>query len=142
MKALFVTTTLCLWGFLQAPALSAEVTVINTLMRGAIVGPGDIEISASPYENPAEVRSSYIGMQTSRTVYAGYKLTTASLQAPSLVKRNRTVTMIYEMGGLTITTYGRSLGEGASGDLVEVMNTDSKMKVMGVVTGPDQVTVR
>ncbi len=123
-------------------ASAAEVTAVNTMMRGTVIGPADITVTPQGYENPEAVRQQFVGMQTSRTVYAGHKLTLTSIEPPVLVKRNRMVTLSYNMGGLTITTYGRALSEGAQGDIVDIMNVDSKIRVKGIVVGPDKVMVQ
>ena len=123
-------------------ATAAEVTAVNTLMRGTVIGPGDINVVAQNHEHSEAVRQQFVGMQTSRTVYAGHTLTLANVEPPLLVKRNRMVTLSYKMGGLTITTYGRALSEGAQGDIVDIMNVDSKVRVKGIVAGPDRVIVQ
>ena len=43
---------------------------------------------------------------------------------------------------MTITTYGRALGEGSMGDVVELMNVNSRKKVHAVVIGQDRVKVQ
>ncbi len=123
-------------------AHAAEVTAVNTLVRGTVIGAEDINISTGPGESAQAIQAAYVGMETNRTVYAGHKLAQSSLQPPTLVKRNNTVTMYYQSGPLVITTYGRALGQGAKGDLIQVMNMNSKSKVMAVITGPDKVTVQ
>ena len=35
-----------------------------------------------------------------------------------------------------------TLGQGAKGDIIEVMNINSRKKVMAVITGSDKVTVK
>ena len=127
---------------LASVAQAAEVTAVNTLMRGTVISPRDIQVIAGYNENADAISAAYIGMQTNRTVYAGQALTIASLEPPVLVKRNAVVTMTYKVGALSITTYGRALGEGAEGDIIDVMNVDSRMKIKAVVTGPDMVKVR
>lgn len=126
---------------LVAPAAAADVTAVETLERGRILSRGDIEIFPAPDEDPAQVESAYIGKQLTRTVYAGYEITSRHLQEPLMVERNTIVTMTYRIGSLTITTHGRALGQGSQGDTIQVLNTESKKRVLAVITGPDQVSV-
>lgn len=126
---------------LAAPASAADVTAVETLQRGRILSAGDIEIYPAPNEDPAQVKSAYVGKQLTRTVFAGYEITSRHLQEPLMVERNTIVTMTYRIGTLTITTHGRALGEGARGDMIQVLNTESRKRVQAVITGPDQVSV-
>ncbi len=138
IKIAIVASILSLGSLAQA----AEVTAVNTLVRGSVIHPEDINIRTNAGENASVIQAAYVGMETNRTIYAGHKLVQSSLQPPTLVKRNNTVTMYYKSGPLTITTYGRALGQGAKGDLIQVMNMNSKSKVMAVISGPDKVTVQ
>jgi flagellar basal body P-ring formation protein FlgA len=60
---------------------------------------------------------------------------------PDLVLRNEAVTLIYEAPGLMLTIRGKALESGAEGDLVNVLNIQSKRTVQGTVSGPGQVTM-
>jgi flagella basal body P-ring formation protein FlgA len=48
-----------------------------------------------------------------------------------LVDRNQIVTLVYNLGGLEITTEGRALDRGGLGDVVGVMNLSSRKTVTG-----------
>ena len=123
-------------------ATAAEVTAINTLSRGTVISRSDINILPEYNESVEDVLRQYVGMQTTRVVYAGHPLALSNLAPQTLVKRNKLVTLIYEKSGLSIATVGRAMDEGAHGDLVSVLNMSSKLRVQGVVTGPDQVSVQ
>lgn len=45
------------------------------------------------------------------------------------------------MPGIFLTTRGKALESGAEGDLINVLNPQSKRTVQGVITGPGQITV-
>ena len=49
--------------------------------------------------------------------------------------------MHYEVPGIVLTMRGKALESGAEGDLVSVLNVNSKRTIQGVVTGPGRVTV-
>jgi flagella basal body P-ring formation protein FlgA len=57
------------------------------------------------------------------------------------VQRNEIVTVIYEVPGITLTVRGKANEGGAEGDVIEVLNVQSKRNVHGVVTGPGRVLV-
>jgi flagella basal body P-ring formation protein FlgA len=57
------------------------------------------------------------------------------------VQRDQSVTLIYESVGLYLTIRGKALENGTEGDVVSVMNLQSKRTISGVVTGRGQVTI-
>ena len=57
------------------------------------------------------------------------------------MQRDQTVTLIYEAPGLYLTIRGKALESGTEGDVVNVLNLQSKRTVQGVVTGRGQVSV-
>ena len=60
---------------------------------------------------------------------------------PELVKKNEMVLLHYEVPGIVLTMRGQALESGTDGDLVNVLNIQSKRTIQGTVTGPSQVTV-
>jgi len=65
----------------------------------------------------------------------------ADLGKPDLVQRDQSVTLIYEAVGLYLTIRGKALEGGTEGDVVSVLNLQSKRTISGVVTGRGQVTI-
>jgi flagellar basal body P-ring formation protein FlgA len=57
------------------------------------------------------------------------------------VQRDQSVTLIYETAGLYLTMRGKALDGGTEGDVVNVLNLQSKRTVSGIVTGRGQVSV-
>jgi flagella basal body P-ring formation protein FlgA len=86
-------------------------------------------------------RSRAVGMQARKQLRAGQALKTADLAKPDLVTRDQSVTLIYESTGLYLTIRGKALEAGTEGDVVNVLNLQSKRTVSGVVSGRGQVTV-
>jgi flagella basal body P-ring formation protein FlgA len=82
-----------------------------------------------------------VGMQARKQLRAGQALKTADLAKPDLVTRDQSVTLIYESTGLYLTIRGKALEGGTEGDVVNVLNLQSKRTVSGVVSGRGQVTV-
>ena len=80
-------------------------------------------------------------MQARKQLRAGQPLKSADLGKPDLVQRDQSVTLIYESVGLYLTIRGKALENGTEGDVVNVMNLQSKRTVSGVVTGRGQVTI-
>ena len=91
--------------------------------------------------NDAASREQALGMQMRRPMRAGQPLRSADLVKPDLVQRDQSVTVIYETPGLYLTTRGKALDNGTEGDVVNVLNLQSKRTVTGIVTGRGQVTI-
>jgi flagella basal body P-ring formation protein FlgA len=92
--------------------------------------------------NDAASREQSLGMQMRRPMHAGQPLRTADLVKPDLVQRDQSVTVIYESPGLYLTTRGKALDNGTEGDVVNVLNLQSKRTVTGIVSGRGQVTIQ
>ena len=80
-------------------------------------------------------------MQARRQLRAGQALKVADLAKPDLVQRDQTVTLIYEATGLYLTVRGKALEGGTEGDVVSVLNLQSKRTVSGTVIGRGQVSI-
>jgi flagella basal body P-ring formation protein FlgA len=89
----------------------------------------------------AAARDRAVGMQMRKALRAGQALRTADLARPDLVQRDETVTLIYESPGLYLTVRGKALENGTEGDVVNVLNLQSKRTVSGVVVGRGQVSI-
>ena len=57
------------------------------------------------------------------------------------MQRDQNVTLIYESAGLYLTIRGKALDGGTEGDVVSVLNLQSKRTVSGVVIGRGQVAI-
>jgi flagella basal body P-ring formation protein FlgA len=87
------------------------------------------------------VRSRAVGMQMRKQLRAGQAIKTADLVKPDLVQRDDNVTLIFESAGLYLTVRGKAMEAGTEGDVVNVLNLQSKRTVSGVVIGRDQVAI-
>jgi len=86
-------------------------------------------------------RDRAIGMQARRQLRAGQPLKGADLAKPDLVQRDQGVTLIYETAGIHLTVLGKALDGGTEGDVVNVLNLQSKRTVSGVVVGRGRVAI-
>jgi len=118
-------------GLSTVPCWAAD-TAVRTLPRGTILTASDIS-SGSP---------DLLGMEVTRSVRKGSLLDRAFLREPHIVKRNERVAIVFVHGRLRLETTGRSLEGGALGDRVTIMNTDSRQKVVGYISGPGRVEVK
>jgi flagellar basal body P-ring formation protein FlgA len=89
----------------------------------------------------AAARHLAVGMQMRKQLRAGQALRVSDVAKPDLVQRDDNVTLIYESTGLYLTIRGKALEGGTEGDVVNVLNLQSKRTVSGVVIGRGQVAI-
>ena len=125
---------------------TAEVPVLRDMVgRGQVIGQDLVDYSIVAANrltgdlvvDPADL----VGKAARRTLHPGRPLRTADLMAPIVVPKNKMVTMIYASGSMHLTARGRSLGDGGAGDMVKVLNIDSKRTVDAVIVDNDTVNV-
>jgi flagella basal body P-ring formation protein FlgA len=112
--------------------------------RNEVLKSSDVTIERRPKAevgNDVAGREGAVGMQARRQLRAGQALRTADLTKPDLVSRDQNVTLIYESSGLYLTIRGKALEGGTEGDVVNVLNLQSKRTVSGIVVGRGQVSV-
>src|SRR6201991_3190196 len=112
--------------------------------RNEVIKSSDVVIERRPKAevgNDAAGRDSAVGMQARRQLRAGQALRVTDLAKPDLVTRDQNVTLIYESSGLYLTIRGKALEGGTEGDVVNVLNLQSKRTVSGVVVARGQVSV-
>ncbi|WP_426408062.1 flagellar basal body P-ring formation chaperone FlgA [Bradyrhizobium ganzhouense] len=90
----------------------------------------------------AATRDRTVGMQLRRPMRAGTPIRVADIAKPEFVSRDQSVTVIYQVPGIYLTTRGKAIESGAEGDTVSVLNLQTKRTLTGVVTGRGQVTVQ
>src|SRR5258707_12565215 len=114
------------------------------LERNEVIKSSDVVVERRPKAevgNDVASRERAVGMQARRQLRAGQALKVADLAKPDLVQRDQTVTMIYETAGLYLTVRGKALEGGTEGDVVSVLNLQSKRTVSGTVIGRGQVSI-
>jgi len=124
---------------------TVEAAVLaRTVERNEILKSSDVMVERRPKAEvggDAANRDRAVGMQARHQLRAGQAVKVADLVKPDLVQRDQAVTLIYETPGLYLTVRGKALDGGTEGDVVSVMNLQSKRTVSGVVTGRGQVTI-
>ena len=112
--------------------------------RNEILKSSDVMVERRPKAEvgtDAAARDRAVGMQARRQLRAGQAIRAADLAKPDLVQRDQNVILIYEAPGIYLTMRGKALENGTEGDVVSVMNLQSKRTISGVVTGRGQVTI-
>ncbi len=81
-----------------------------------------------------------IGLRTRRPVPAGVPLSETAVERPPLVKHGSAVTILAQMGGITVSANGQALQEGSEGSVIRVQNLNSNRIVSARVV--DGATVQ
>ncbi|WP_375414402.1 flagellar basal body P-ring formation chaperone FlgA [uncultured Bradyrhizobium sp.] len=118
--------------------------LVRGVERNEVLKSSDVVIERRPKAEvggDATGRDGAVGMQARRQLRAGQALRAADLAKPDLVTRDQNVTLIYQSSGLYLTIRGKALEGGTEGDVVNVLNLQSKRTVSGIVVGRGQVSV-
>lgn len=131
--------------FIGTAVETVEAAVLTRAVeRNEILRSSDVVIERRPKAeigNDIINRDRSVGMQARKQLRAGQALKAADLGKPDLVLRDQGVMLIYQAPGLYLTGRGKALDNGTEGDIVNIVNLQSKRTVQGVVTGPGQVTI-
>lgn len=124
---------------------TVEAAVLaRNVERNEVIKSSDVVLERRPKAEvggDATTRDRAVGMQARRQLRTGQALKVADLVKPDLVQRDQTVTLIYEATGLYLTVRGKALEGGTEGDVVSVLNLQSKRTVSGTVIGRGQVSI-
>jgi flagellar basal body P-ring formation protein FlgA len=129
----------------QAAATTEVVTMARQVERGEVLKTSDViierrtrsEIGRDVVGNIDQA----VGLAARAALKTGQPLRAADLMKPELVQHNETVTLIYQMPGIRLTVRGKAAEGGAEGDVISVLNEQSKRTVQGVVAGPGRVII-
>jgi flagella basal body P-ring formation protein FlgA len=116
----------------------------RNIERNEVIKSSDVVVERRPKAEAGAdfaTRDRAVGMQARRQLRAGQALKAADLAKPDLVQRDQTVTLIYDAVGLYLTVRGKALEGGTEGDVVSVLNLQSKRTVTGTVIGRGQVAI-
>ena len=137
------TTTLRLTGV--AREMIEVYVAARPIDRGTVITASDIEPQRVPgnrrtarqITDPTQV----IGQSARQALQAGRPLRSADFEPPVLVRRGAKVTLVYQAAGMTLTTVGQAMSNGAAGDVIDVLNLQSRRTVSGIVRARDQIEV-
>jgi flagellar basal body P-ring formation protein FlgA len=121
------------------------IVPVRTIARGEIVRAADLAVERRPKtEVTTEIVGSNgeaVGRAARQALRHGQPMRRSDLVKPELVKRDDNVTLVYEVPGITLMTRGKALEAGAEGDVINVLNIQTKRTLQGVVTGPGRLDI-
>lgn len=123
-----------------------DIPVLKSgLKNGDIIGETDIDYIQVLQK---DIQRDYIidaakisGMTPRRMVAAGKPIRDLELENPQIVARGAAITLIYKDGPLTLSARGKSMQNGARGDVIRVVNMASNRSLEGMVSAENEVIV-
>ncbi|MFA4993946.1 MAG: flagellar basal body P-ring formation chaperone FlgA [Bdellovibrionales bacterium] len=116
------------------------------LESGSIIGSNDLDWTDVPEERvSADIvteTSQLIGREVRHDMPEGDVVRSRDVIPPRLVQRGALVTMRIETPNILITAQGKAQQDGAEGETVRVINTQSNRLVEGIVVAPGVVEIR
>jgi flagella basal body P-ring formation protein FlgA len=129
----------------RATATVEVATVARPVERGTILKNADVVLErharAQIGRDVVTDRAQAIGLAAHTALQPGRPLRAAQLMKPELIKRNEQVTLVYEVPGITLTVRGKAAEGGAEGDVISVLNEQSKRTLQGTIVGPGRVVI-
>lgn len=114
--------------------------------RGSMVNQADVGLertsTAGMAQAPLTRLEAVLGAEATREIRPGTVLTASMFRLPTIIKAGDMVNIIYTNGDLTIVYSGQARSAGAMGQLVRVMNMESKREFTARVTGPNRVEIK
>jgi flagella basal body P-ring formation protein FlgA len=128
-----------------ATVTTEAVALARPLARGDVIKESDIalrrvprsQITSETVVSPDQA----IGMAARTALNAGRPLQAAELMKPELVRRNDSVTIVYQVPGLMLAVRGKANEGGAEGDMIDVVNLQSNRVIRATIIGRGQVAV-
>ena len=120
------------------------VTPARPLARGEAIRENDVAVERRPKAEVGDAirrAEAVIGMAARHDLRSGQFLHPADLMKPELVGRGDPVTLVFESPGVKLTVQAKALESGTQGDMVQVLNPQSKRIVQAMVDGPGRVVV-
>ncbi|WP_137177116.1 flagellar basal body P-ring formation chaperone FlgA [Roseomonas sp. AR75] len=129
----------------RAVRMAPMLVAARRLPAGEAIRPGDVRVIRVPASRlrpgAAQAMETVVGQALRRPAAAEQPLLVSDLARPVAVERGQTVTMLYEIPGMTLTALGRAMDSAPRGGAVPVMNLSSRAVVQAEALGGGRVRV-
>jgi flagella basal body P-ring formation protein FlgA len=121
------------------------VVPTHEIAQGQVIKVSDLAVERRPKASSTPTTLTTIeqaqGLSTKHALRAGQVIRQADVAKPELVGRGETVTIVFEVPGILLTILGKAVEPGALGDVISVVNVQSKHTLQATVIGPGRVSV-
>lgn len=131
----------------RASLVVKDMVAVTTrdLPRQHVIGPDDVRLVEKPLAGlPADAvrdTAKAIGLRTTKAVKSGLVLNAQELEALPAVAARQSVSIMIQVGAVTVTAQGEALEDGLLGQTIRVQNLESKKIILARVSAPGQVLV-
>lgn len=123
--------------------LCAEILVpVRTIRAKEIIGANDVIWKSVTLDGAIADLTEVVGQEARIALYPGRPIRRGDVGPPAIIDRNDVVVLVFSRGGLRIMAEGRSLGRGAAGELIRVMNVASRTTISGRIQSDGSVEVK
>jgi len=109
------------------------VVAARTIPAQTVLGPDDLSFrdiaAVGAISDPADA----IGKEARVALFAGRPIRIEDVGEPAVVERNQIIPLIFDSNGLYIKTDGRALDRAGPGDVIRVMNLQSRNTVTATI---------
>ncbi len=120
--------------------------LVRDIKAGEVLGATDLSNKEIPTDKITATlvtaQSDIEGLAARHALRAGEALRQGDLERPQLVRKGSLVSIGVRTAGMILTAQGRALENGGKGDVIRVLNTQSKRTIEATVKGPGEVVVR
>lgn len=116
-------------GMLASPLTAETIIAARTVPANSIIEVDDLSLSAIDISGGVDDLQMIVGMEARVALYAGRPIRLRDVSPPAIVERNQLINLTFSIGGLVISTEGRSLARASEGDVIRVMNLSSRTTV-------------
>lgn len=132
--------------FTGALAETFETAVpTHEIAQGQEIKASDLTIARRPKSNASPSVLTAItqvqGFAAKHALRPGQVIRQTDVAKPELVGRNESVTIVFEVPGITLSIVGKATEPGGLGDVINVVNVQSKHTIQATVIGPGRVSV-
>ena len=135
------------WRYTGTAVETVEAAIVTRpLARGDLIKQSDIAIERRPKsEFSSEPPASASDIAGTRGAHQPARRPGLARVRPDEARareEERDGAVHYEVPGIVLTMRGQALESGTEGDLVNVLNIQSKRTIQGVITGAGRITIR
>jgi flagella basal body P-ring formation protein FlgA len=121
------------------------VVPTHEIAQGQVLKVADLAVERRPKASSTPTTLTTIaqaeGLSTKHALRAGQVIRQADVAKPELVGRGETVTIVFQVPGILLTVLGKAVEPGALGDVISVVNVQSKHTIQATVIGPGRVSI-
>ena len=124
-------------------ATTKVVSLARNISKGQVLDKNDLVLVEIPEQSNFESFVSFdklIGRKITSNLARGTVLKARHLKHTTSVNKNDTVLVVFGNNKLSITTYGTALASGQKGDMITIVNQNSKKTFKAIVIGEKKVT--